>query len=69
MNNLINQKYISLKEAADRLGLNKVTLEKAAEQGELIVVKDLFRYTATTEEWLEAFVQKKTVNLPAEQGE
>lgn len=68
-NNMLERKYISLAEAAERLGLHKVTLERAVDDGKLTAVKDIFKYTATTEEWINAWLLKNTVNLPAEQGE
>lgn len=68
LENIVDLEYMSLEEAAQKLGLNKVTLEKAVERGELVAVKNVFRFTATTKEWLDAWLRSKAVNLP-EQGE
>lgn len=60
--------FITLDKAASELEINKVTLSRAIEQGELKAVR-LGRKWKTTHSWLEAWIDKKTVNAePAEQG-
>ena len=60
--------FISLEQAASQLEINKVTLMRAIEQGDLKAVR-LGRKWKTTHSWLEAWIDKKTVNAEvAEQG-
>jgi len=58
----MNEEYIDLDTVAEKLGVNKATLLKAINEGELRAITGVWRGYRTTEAWVQEWLDRKTLN-------
>jgi len=61
----MNEEFIDLEAVVERLGCNIATLYKAIDEGHLTAVKGIGRGYRTTWAWVQAWIERKTVNPEA----
>jgi hypothetical protein len=61
----MTEEYLELDAVAAQLGCNKATLLGAIDEGELTAIKGIWRGYRTTQEWVNAWLARKTVNPEA----
>ena len=61
----MTEEYLDLETIASQLGCNKATLLEAIDEGELTAIKGVWRGYRTRQEWVQAWLQNKTVNPEA----